>query len=160
MDKRAVFCAGWAGAMQATDLSSLEELEQTYIRWLEKEDEGVDPLALMLDGVETNPEVAGGWFRFDEDNVDALARYKEHSKLATYLRKPGIEEVAQAIFELEAWADWQPIEGKLSGPPMPLGDMAYVMLKGSMESLGRRAPCQTIDYLEAAARLRDGWRPQ
>lgn len=156
MDKRAVFCAGWAGAMQATDLSSPEELEQTYIRWLEKEEEGVDPLALMLEGTTALSSI-----RFDKDNVRVLEMAPASSSMTWVLAKSEeAREVAQAVFELEAWADWQPATSTWGGPPTLLGDLAYVALKGSMESLGRRAPCQTIDYLEAAARLRDGWRPQ
>lgn len=153
MDKRAVFCAGWAGAMQATDLSSPEELGQAYIRWLEKEEEGVDPLALMLDGAALWPNEPDA--RFGSSNVANLEVPSVGSAMRFQTEKPEVAEVAQAIFELEANADaW--LHG---GVLVKNGDLALRAWDAAPVNPASADGIATR-YLEAAARLRDGWRPQ
>lgn len=80
------------------------------------------------------------------------------------------DAVAEAIEQLEAWADWR-IAGDDTKPPVALSDLADKALEEEFRRFcsdrirrrPRRAwdgiPDMAIRYLKAAAILRDGWRP-
>lgn len=116
----------------------------------------VDALALMLDGHCD----AEGW-RVSTGWVRELERNGEESGLAIRRDMKAYREVAQAIFELESLADWRPFERpfECNGWPFILGDLAESALRHvGFYSCDEGATDATI--LEAAACLRDGWRPR
>ena len=114
----------------------------------------VDALALMLDGA------GAGVFRFAHGNVRVLESGADGNFGSTtpameqYAARPEWAEVAEAILELEAWADWYDSDHGASCP-MACGDLACQ----AEAAVGWMAHPQ-FEYLEAAALLRDGWRPR
>lgn len=117
-------------------------------------------LALMLDGV-VGPNV-----RFNQANIWCLANLRrwENSAMATEVRNnEASREKAQAILELEGHADWWLNEDPLAPQPEQFSDLATsVLVEVTFESPAERpVPAQVMaeQHLEAAARLRDGWRP-
>lgn len=112
----------------------------------------VDALALMLDGhVEDGWRASTGWVR-------ELERRSVESDLFVLANETQQwVEVAEAILQLEALADWRPIEGGLStaGWSLLADDAAK---HAGFFDVGD-ADADTM-LLEAAARLRDGWRPK
>jgi hypothetical protein len=108
----------------------------------------VDALALMLDGVR-------GYYRRGEA-VFWLEKFGGASMLGTLLARPGMADVAEAILELEAWADWISSDADDSYCPETLGELGRAA-RAACKHIPRRP---SIVFLEAAARLRDGWRPE
>jgi hypothetical protein len=108
----------------------------------------VDALALMLDGHVTRDG------RFDRTNVACLEK-GGHCDLMYYSKFA--PDVAQAIGELEALADWSPSAGPrdLEIELEPLARAAFEAAGG----LDMRSNQIDTCLLEAAAILRDGWRP-
>jgi hypothetical protein len=112
----------------------------------------VDALALMLDGA---IGVAG---RFDRRSVSNLEVRGEMSSMAWRLRLPGMAAVAEAIFELEGLADcWDAdeascIDDNVFPPWTALSFLAALRADSHMTT--------SISLREAAALLRDGWRPR
>ena len=113
----------------------------------------VDALALMLDGASI------GVIRFGDVNVRSLVVGGTHgvggkeALMTSYAAAPEWAEVAEAILQLEAWADWFDSDHG-SDRPMARGDLALQ----ARAAVGWMSHPQ-FEYLEAAARLRDGWRP-
>lgn len=119
----------------------------------------VDALALMLDGCMTMEDI-----RFNGYNIETLERRQSLSgrepAMSLVVTRPGWADVAEAILDLEAWADWRPLEvshPKDDQPPM--NALAYA---AQDEAESRNPHLEWFDevYLEAAALLRDGWRPE
>lgn len=100
----------------------------------------VDALALMLDGA-----VVG---------LRSLSTRAGESTLESFVAQPEWAEVAEAILELEAWADWYNSD-HCTGRPGRCGDLA-----GRAKPAIKRMAHPQFEYLEAAASLRDGWRPR
>lgn len=136
----------------------------------------VDALALMLDGV-TAPTAADPGWRFGQMNVSALeidADMGLSGDMTSSMRKVlppppeglGLEPVAQAILELEAWADWCLVRHGQWGSEPPLGDLAaratcrVVSVKRDLDLPSDDLAYMHHQSLEAAALLRDGWRPE
>jgi hypothetical protein len=111
----------------------------------------VDALALMLDGA------VNEWcHRFGRINLEFLIERRRYNNPPPQLERaaamPEWTEVAEAILELEAWADYN--DGcaldRPSFGPLAVAADRHVRPAGS-----------TVDsMLEAAALLRDGWRPR
>lgn len=112
----------------------------------------VDPLALMLDGA----AVSRGGFRFNSENVECLEEGGP-SLMATSLKLAQWAEVTEAILELEAWADWMLNDDSLPSAPKELSSLAADALS---HSSARNKRGTVLCLLEAAALLRDGWRPR
>lgn len=120
----------------------------------------VDELALMLDGV------MGEDFRFGRVSVEVLERGTSASGnrpgMMRAVAHPEWAKVAQAILELEACADWRVRE---SQPPFTdLSRLAIDVCEEVPWPPGFGERCDGLlssdeRFLEAAARLRDGWRP-
>lgn len=146
-EKKEAFYAGWQAARARDQSADSPSLHSAYLDWSENyEPEGVDPLALMLDGA----DILGEGDRFDRTNVAILEESPTVAAMAYVSKeKPGTAEVAEAIFELEAWADYQGYR-----PGVGISELASLALLSVIE-----LPFPER-YLEAAARLRDGWRPK
>lgn len=118
----------------------------------------VDALALMLDGV------LDGCTRFDRWNVGFLERpltqrgQKIPGAMTRNLLQPGMSEVAEAILELEAWADWNPLKNP-DGAPEAMGHLADAAASRA-GVYGCEGSKEDDALREAAALLRDGWRPR
>lgn len=112
----------------------------------------VDALALMLDGAN------GDLYRFSRVSVEVLEWGASASGnkpgMARAVAHPEWAEVAEAILQLEAWADWFDSDHG-SDRPMARGDLALQ----ARAAVGWMSHPQ-FEYLEAAALLRDGWRPR
>lgn len=108
----------------------------------------VDALALMFDGHTTY----GG--RFDRTNVSCLEKGGMCDLFAYASREP---ELAEAILELEGLADWRPLEGGLT--PSLTSELGILALD-KVGHLSDRFTDISEALLEAAAILRDGWRPK
>ena len=111
----------------------------------------VDALALMLDGhVEDGWRASTGWVRELERRgveSDLFVLANETQQWA---------DVAEAILQLEALADWIPTEGRIpTAGWSPLADNAAKHV--GFFDVGDDADTM---LLEAAALLRDGWRPK
>lgn len=105
----------------------------------------VDALALMLDG-----HVDGGW-RASAGWVHELERRSVESGLFMHVDGEWAE-VAEAILELEAWAD--SLLHDEPSAPMLMGQLAM-----DAWTKVKRVTDEVPRLLEASALLRDGWRP-
>ncbi|MGL4442446.1 MAG: hypothetical protein ACRCU1_02395 [Alsobacter sp.] len=118
----------------------------------------VDALALMLDGVVIDAMGeslrVGGAF-----SVDQLQREPSLSAMAQLSTWLDLADVAEAILELEGSADaWL---GKSTCLPCSrLAQMAWKQAAKRDRGTGLDARKIGRRYLEAAAILRDGWRPK
>lgn len=116
----------------------------------------VDALALMLDGA-SNPRLCIA-------NVNELERpppYGQRPLMERYVDQHEWAEVAEAIMELEGMADWLTRDEEEDEAP-DFGSLADAALRQSMRTLRARRGrwvAHDIEHLEAAALLRDGWRP-
>lgn len=108
----------------------------------------VDALALMMDGA----VVPIG--RYTYKNVYWLEMLGTESAL--HYRSREWPDVAEAILELEAWADWWHI-GDNDDRPFLSGYKLSSLAAKAHRHASRYASDEIL--LEAAALLRDGWRP-
>lgn len=108
----------------------------------------VDELALMLDG-STSPKTRMRLV----GHVGPLASRQPPILLERYLKTEA--DVAQAILELEGLADWRPCNGP---SPIQQDELASHALQ-HVGFFGCPKEDSDACILEAAARLRDGWRP-
>lgn len=151
-EKKEAFYAGWHMSEWHQNASG-PALDVAYASWRDAEARKVevDALALMLDGT----TLWSNRNRFGRTNVTVLEESPTSAAMTYVLKEEsGIAEVAEAILELEAWADWYASRPLNPWPPIYLGEfalLAYADTPGSGE---------VYRCLEAAARLRDGWRPK
>lgn len=114
----------------------------------------VDALALMLDGVNDD-----GW-RFNEVNIKSLERDSVYGGQVPLLERTVAQsqwaEIADAILELEAWADWWHTSDNDDRPFLSGYKLSSLAAKAHRHA-SRYASDEIL--LEAAALLRDGWRP-
>lgn len=110
----------------------------------------VDALALMLDGHVTRD---GG--RFGRANVTCLEK-GGHCDLLFYSKSAS--DIAEAILELEAGAD--SLLGHGTEDIADLGRLASAAWYATMAFNTENDKAIHRRYLESAARLRDGWRPE
>lgn len=115
----------------------------------------VDELALMLDGFCAKD----GW-RAPQAWGRALETNGQGSPLAFALTDARFADVAQAIFELESdgWL-WMCSRGGYDVTFSRMGRQALLAVSTAMfadQAMSQRA---SLRRLEAAAKLRDGWRP-
>lgn len=110
----------------------------------------VDARALMLDGA-----LEYGDVRFNHMDVKALENDQRHQRafIKAISSKKEWAEVAEAIFDLEAWADWW-ISGADGMSP------SFGALAGAAAFHVEPGISEVGTMLEAAALLREGWRPQ
>ena len=116
----------------------------------------VDALALMLDGAVFDLKTG---YKFTSFNYQALVKWSGMeiaTSMEVKLNDPEWREVAEAILELEGLADWVPDEDEcLMRGGFPLSTLAFA----SLNLVEHDTISLDESLLEAAARLREGWRP-
>lgn len=110
----------------------------------------------MLDGVGNE-----SGHRFATATYDSLVQQRRYMNgppsMERYVTYPEWAKVAEAILELEGLADWRPLEGGVA--PEMTSELACLALD-EVGHLSDRFADISEALLEAAAILRDGWRPK